>query len=139
LSFASEQSGPEGPRFAALARSGGAPVDRLLLALAAEFHPVNEKAALDELDELARPLFGIAGQEPRAAGERIAASLWDEAGLRPKSSDLDGLFLDRVLHQRRGHPALLAAVYLEAARRAGVTLCLLSSQEGWFAGLLDER
>jgi hypothetical protein len=130
--------GPVEPRFAVLAQSGGAPFDRLLLALAAEFHPVDEEAALTELDELSRPLFGVAEQGAQAAGERIAETLWQEGALRPSSAGIDDLFLDRVLQRRRGHPALLAAVYLEAARRAGVSLCVLSCPEGWFAGLLDE-
>ncbi|MGH2716021.1 MAG: transglutaminase family protein [Thermoleophilaceae bacterium] len=126
------------PRFAALAQSGGVPFDRLLLALAAEFHPVDWAAALDQLDELSRPLFGASGQAARAAGQRIATTLWEEAGLRPSNDGIDALFLDRVLHRRRGHPALLAAVYVEAARRAGVSPCVLSSPQAWFAGLVDE-
>jgi hypothetical protein len=124
--------------FSALARSGDVPFDRLLLALAAEFQPVDRAAALDELDELARPLFGASQQGPRAAGERIAATLRDEAGLRPVTASIDGLFLDRVLLYRQGHPALLAALYVEVARRAGVSLCLLSSPQAWFAGLVGE-
>jgi hypothetical protein len=124
--------------FSALARSGEPPLDRLLLALAAEFHAVDRGAALDELDELARPLFGVGREAPRAAGDRIAATLRDEARLRPVAAGIDGLFLDRVLHCRQGHPALLAAVYVEVARRAGVSLCLLSSPQAWFAGVVGD-
>lgn len=124
--------------FAQLARSGGVAFDRFLLSLAAEFGPVDRAAAQDELDELSRPLFGIVGQPARAAGERIAAVLWRDGGLRPAAGGIEALMLDRVLRQRRGHPLLLAAVYVEAARRAGVSLRVLSSPQAWFAGLLDD-
>jgi Transglutaminase-like superfamily len=124
--------------FSALAASGDPPLDRLLLALAAEFHDVDHDAALDELDELSRPLFGVEARSARAAGERIATALAWEARLRPVAAGVDGLFFDRVLLYRHGHPALLAAVHIEVARRAGVSLCLLSSAQGWFAGLVGE-
>jgi Transglutaminase-like superfamily len=45
--------------------------------------------------------------------------------------------LDRVLESGRGRPELLAAVYLEVARRAGVSLALLSSGLNWFVGFED--
>lgn len=128
---------PEDVSFAVLARSRAATFDRLLLALAAEFRPVGRTDALDRLDEMARPLFGIAGMGADAAAKRIAASLWHEAGLRPSAIGADALFLDRVLRCRRGHPALLAAIYVEVARRAGLALRLLSSTDSWFAGVAD--
>jgi hypothetical protein len=45
--------------------------------------------------------------------------------------------LDRVLASGRGRPELLAAVYLEVARRAGVSLSLMSSGLNWFLGFED--
>ena len=50
------------------------------------------------------------------------------------AGDPDGLMLDRVLASGRGRPELLAAVYLEVARRAGVSVSLLSSGLNWFIG-----
>jgi Transglutaminase-like superfamily len=123
-------------RFPRLARSSDPPFDAMLLALAAEFHAVDRSAALNELDELARPLFGIRGRDPREAGELIAAEL--APGLAPAWQSVDDLFLDRVLRRRRGHPALLAVVYVEVARRAGVSLSVLSSEDAWFAGLVGD-
>lgn len=122
--------------FAATACGGGGSLDRLLLALAAEFHPVDSAAALERLDELSRPLFGVARPDAHATAQRIAATLWVEGGVRP-SGAFDGLYIDRVVADRRGDPALLAALYVEAARRAGVSLCLLSSGERWLLGLVD--
>jgi Transglutaminase-like superfamily len=119
-----------------LARTGDPPFDSLLLALAEEFHDVDRAAALEELDELSRPLFGVGGQSARAAGETIAAKLGELEPLRPAAESVDDLFLDRVLRDRRGHRALLAAIYVELGRRAGVSLCLLSSGDAWFAGIV---
>jgi Transglutaminase-like superfamily len=124
------------PRFSVVARAGDPPFDSLLLALAGEFHDVDRAAVLEELDELARPLFGVGAQSPRAAGESIAARLGELAPFRPAAGSVDDLFLDRVLRNRRGHRALLAAIYVELARRAGVSLCLLSSGDAWFAGII---
>jgi hypothetical protein len=123
-------------RFSVLARAADPPFDSLLLALAEEFHDVDRAAVLEELDELARPLLRVSGQSPRAAGEVIAAKLGEAAPLRPAAGSVDDLFLDRVLRNRRGHRALLAAIYVELARRAGASLCLLSSGDAWFAGIL---
>jgi Transglutaminase-like superfamily len=130
-------SAEEDTRFLRLARSSDPPFDTMLLALAAEFHAVDREAALNELDELARPLFGIRDRDPRAAGELMATEL--AAGLRPGEASVDDLFLDRVLRRGRGHPALLAAVYVEVARRAGLSLSVLSSEHAWFAGLVGDR
>jgi hypothetical protein len=111
------------------------PVDRLLLALAAEFHEVDEPAALDRLDELARPAFGIAALSHEHAARRLIEAIAEGGGmLSAPAGDPDGLMLDRVLASGRGRPELLAAVYLEVARRAGVSLWLLSSGLNWFLG-----
>lgn len=128
---------PEEASFAELVRTQGATFDRLLLALAAEFRPVEWNEALGRLDELARPLFGIADMDAETAARRIAASLWHQAALRPSSISPDALLLDRALRCRLGHPALLAAIYVEAARRAGLALSFLSSRDAWFAGVAD--
>lgn len=130
-------SPPEEVTFAELARMPGAPLDSLLLSLAAEFRPVDRDDALDRLDELARPLFGAAELGAEAIAWRVAGALWQDAGLRPSSIGRDALFVDRTLRSRRGHPALLAAIYAEAARRAGISLCLLSSSDAWFVGVED--
>ena len=103
----------------------------MLLAVAAEFRKVDHSGALNELDSLALPLFGAAGLPVRDRLRLMAAELGGPDGLRPGPSvPLDGLWLDRVLEARRGHPALIAAVYIEVARRAGFELALLSASEG---------
>lgn len=112
--------------------------EQLLLALAAEFGPVEWEVALERLDELARPLFGIAALAPHEAAERIVESLADDAGLGGDGGDADGLLLDRVLRTRRGHPALLAFVHSAAARRAGLGLGVFSGPLRWYAGLETE-
>jgi hypothetical protein len=118
---------------------GHPPLDRLLLALAGQFHDVDEARAIDRLDELARPAFGIASLPVEDAARRLIAAIGQEGGLVWGSpADPDGLLLDRVLESGRGRPALLAAVYVEVARRAGVSLLLLSAGPNWFAGFEDK-
>ncbi len=64
--------------------------------------------------------------------------LVQQEGFAPGGSDVGSLMLDRVLARRRGHPALIAAVFVEVARRAGVTLSLLSDRADWYVGVEDE-
>ena len=127
-----------GSAFARWCARGRPPVDRLLLALAGQFHQVDEARALDRLDELARPAFGIATRPLEDGARRLIEAIGQEGGLLSGSpGDSDGLMLDRVLESGRGRPELLAAVYLEVARRAGVSLSLLSSGLNWFVGFED--
>jgi Transglutaminase-like superfamily len=112
---------------------GRPPIDRFLLAAAGEFHQVDDAAALERLDELARPAFGIASLPQEAAAARLIEAIAEGGGMCPGvAGDPDGLMLDRVLASGRGRPELLGAVYLEVARRAGVSLSLMSSGLNWF-------
>jgi Transglutaminase-like superfamily len=127
-----------GSDFARWCAKGSPPVDRLLLAVAAQFHQVDDARALDRLDELARPAFGIVGVESEEAARRLIDVVSVHGGLRPGApGSPEGFMLDRVLESGRGRPELLAAVYLEVARRAGVSLALLSSGLNWFVGFED--
>jgi len=123
--------------FARMAASSRPPVDLILLALADEFGSADSRAALDELDDLARGLFGIAALPVEEAGTRLIAVLRRERGFSVGAPQVEALMLDRVIRVRRGHPALLAAVYAEVARRAGVPASLVTVGRDWFVGLED--
>jgi hypothetical protein len=134
------RAGVPGSAFARWCDRGHPPIDRFLLSLAAEFHPVDEEAALERLDELARPAFGIASLPHEDGARRLIEAIGEGGGLHPGPvGDPDALMLDRVLASGCGRPELLAAVYLEVARRAGVSLALLSSGLNWFLGLEDDE
>jgi Transglutaminase-like superfamily len=114
------------------------PLDRLLLSLASQFHSVDATEALELLDDLARPAFGAAGFPAAEAAGSLVSAIGGEAGFgEPSELDREHLMFDRVLESRRGHPALLAAVYFEVARRAGLSPSLLSWESVWFVGLGD--
>ena len=99
---------------------------------------MDEARALDRLDELARPAFGIATLPLEDGARRLIEAIGEEGGmLSGAPGDPDCRMLDRVLESGRGRPELLAAVYLEVARRAGVSLALLSSGLNWFVGFED--
>ena len=119
-----------GSAFARWCARGRPPVDRLLLALAGQFHQVDEARALDRLDDLARPAFGIATLPLEDGARRLIEAIGQEGGmLSGAPGDPDGLMLDRVLESGRGRPELLAAVYLEVARRAGMSLAVVLRAE----------
>ena len=100
----------EDGRFATLAGTALVTHADMLLALAAEFAPVDSEAALERLDELGRRLFGIAALTPDDAALDLIEVLRFEQGFAVGGGVPAGLMLDYVLEQRRGHPALLAVV-----------------------------
>lgn len=125
------------PGFTGLACEGCPPLADLLLALAAEFHPVDVLAADAHLDSLALPLFGAASDSRRSAASRLARVLDREPGFDADRTSLAGLWLDAALDARAGHPLLLAAIAAEVGRRAGLAVHVLSAPTGWYAGLSD--
>ena len=124
--------------FGLLAGRSNVPLDRLLLALTSEFRSVDRRAVEDALDELALPLFGIGSLAPTQVGRKLVEVLVQQLGFAPGGAGVDSLMLDQVLERRRGHAALLAATFVEVARRAGVRLSLLSDRADWYVGVEDE-
>lgn len=123
--------------FTHLASGGCPPIADLMLALAAEFRAVDSKAVDARLDELALPLFGLAGGDLRVAAARLADLLDTDPGFDADRSSVAGLWLDSALEARAGHPLVLAAVVAEVGRRAGLDVHVLSAPTGWYAGLGD--
>jgi regulator of sirC expression with transglutaminase-like and TPR domain len=109
--------------FAQLAASHDPPLDRLALAIAAEFRKVDAAAALGRLDELADELRP--GDTPLEQGDALAALLGGRHGFvgsRTRYDHPDNSMLDLVLERRTGLPILLSTVYEEVARRHGFPL-----------------
>ena len=97
--------------FTNLATGGCPPIADLMLALAAEFRDVDTDAADQRLDQLALPLFGLAGGDLRL--------LDTDPGFDADRSSVAGLWFDAALEVHAGHPLMLAAVVAEAGPRAG--------------------
>ena len=118
--------------------SGCPPLADLLLALAAEFHDVDPAAADTRLDELALPLFGLAGGDHRTAAGRLADVLDSEPGFDADRTSVSALWLDHVLRDALRPPAdpRRARGRGRAAGRAS-TVHVLSAPTGWYAGLAD--
>jgi len=123
--------------FTRLATGGCPPIADLMLALAAEFHDVDADAADGQLDDLALPLFGLAGGDLRVAAARLADVLDTDPGFDADRVSVAGLWFDSVLEARAGHPLVLAALIAEVGRRAGLPVHVLSAPTGWYAGLAD--
>jgi Transglutaminase-like superfamily len=108
----------------------------LLLALAAEFRPVRGAGTSFRLDELARGLFEVAAaRDPGWSARALATLLTEELGLARDEASVDGLWLDRALSRRAGHPLVLAAIATEVGRRAGVAVGICSTATGWYAAI----
>jgi Transglutaminase-like superfamily len=112
------------------------PPGELLLAVSAEFRPVDAGWVSFRLDELARPLFAVTG-DARAISLGLAALMTDEQRFRRDESATEGLLLDRVLERRAGHPLVLAVATAEIGRRAGIAVGVCSTPSGWYAGIAE--
>lgn len=123
--------------FTRLAGGGCPPIADLMLALAAEFRTVDTDAVDERLDELALPLFGLAGGDLRVAAARLADVLDTDPGFDADRTSVAGLWFDTALEARAGHPLVLACVTAEIGRRAGLQVNVLSAPTGWYAGLAD--
>jgi regulator of sirC expression with transglutaminase-like and TPR domain len=114
--------------FTELAAAPDPSLDRLALALAAEFRAVDERAALAQLDVLGAELRDAAAAAPAGPEAQTgvcAAVLGSDHGFRgdeERYDHPDNSMLDVVLARRRGLPILLSVVYVEVARRAGIPL-----------------
>lgn len=95
------------------------PLDRALLALAAEEYPdLDPTPYLDELDGWAA-WAGAMDAPPRLALRRV---VFEMAGFKGNVSayyEPENSLLNRVIDRRSGIPITLAAIYLEVARRLG--------------------
>lgn len=109
--------------FARLACGSCPALDRFLLALAAEFRPVDPDGALLALDRLALDV-GLA--EELAPGDQLDALAAALGHLRPRPADgVEAIALDRVLATGCGHPMLLAAIHVLVARRSAIPMGVL--------------
>jgi hypothetical protein len=122
--------------FADIAAGPCAAADDLLLALAAEFWPVDADATRAQLDDDARRLFGAAAFAAADRAHLLGTLLERELRIVPDAgADPELLRLDRLTHRRRGHPLLIAALGVELLRRAGIEAAVCSSPTRWFVGI----
>lgn len=116
------------PTFSDLAEGPEPAMDVLALSMAAELRAVDGDAALETLDALGAELALIANRTepgPRELALASARLLGREHGFdgdRDHYDDPVNSMLDLVLSRRRGLPIVLSVIYVEVARRAGITL-----------------
>jgi regulator of sirC expression with transglutaminase-like and TPR domain len=119
---------PEPPAFADLAAAPDATIDRLALAMAAEFREVDGATAIASLDTLGADLSAAAQrttgspEQETAVCTEVLGAVHGFEGDREHYDDPRNSMLDVVLARRRGLPILLSVVYIEAGRRAGIAL-----------------
>lgn len=115
----------------ALAATGCPPHAELAVSLAGAFHDVDAAALDGSLDRLARCVPSSTAHDP-AAGLRAVAELWHQDVLPEATADvgdvdLDCLAIDRALLGGRAHPLVQALLAVEAGRRCGLALGLVSN------------
>lgn len=114
------------PTFADIAMEAAPTLDRVALALAAAFRPVDAADVLGRLDALAAEVaddgIGTTPAEQVDALVRVLGRRHGFTGERQRYYAPESSMLDVVLERRRGLPILLAVVYVEVARRVGIRL-----------------
>jgi hypothetical protein len=117
--------------FALQASVGCCAPGELLLALAAEMHPVDGAAVDRALDEMAAPLGVWRHARPEVQLAACADVLCDHVSA--DVAHLDGLAIDRALAAGVAHPLVWCVVGVEVARRGGMELGVVSGEHGLYA------
>jgi len=114
----------------ALAVSGCPPHAELAVSMAGAFHDVDAALVDDTLDQLAAQIAPVPSDPVNAL--RAVAELWREDLLPSVAEDvgtidLDCLFIDRAMAGRTADPLIQAVLAIEAGRRCGIPLGLVSN------------
>ncbi|MDX6226688.1 MAG: hypothetical protein QOI76_78 [Frankiales bacterium] len=109
-------------RFAALVRAEPVDLARAALLVGAEIEPDLDVAAADAaIDEMAAAVpAGVAGEPAAVSAARLGEALHRFSGRREDFSELRSSLLHEVIRRRRGLPILLAVLWVEVGRRAGI-------------------
>ena len=126
-------------QFAALVRTP--PVDLALAALlvGAETEPDLDLAAADAaLAALAADVpLGVAGEPASVSAARLAEVLHPYSGRRDDFAELRSSLLHEVIRRRRGLPILLAVLWVEVGRRAGIPVYPVGMPGHFLVGVGD--
>ena len=114
----------------ALAATGCPPHAELAVSMAGAFHHVDAALVDQTLDRLAGQIAPVPSDPVHAL--RAVAALWREDLLPPVAEDvgavdLDCLFIDRAMCGRSADPLIQAVLAIEAGRRCGLPLGLVSN------------
>jgi len=114
----------------ALAASGCPPHAELAVSMAGAFHDVDAALVDEALDQLAGQIAPVSADPVTAL--RAVAELWRQDLLPAVAEDvagvdLDSLFIDRAVSGRCAAPLVQAVLAIEAGRRCGLALELVSN------------
>jgi hypothetical protein len=84
---------------------------------------------LERIDDVARPMFGVADDSLFAQADALADVITNRLGLEVNGGDWRTLLLGDALVRRAAHPLLLASLGHELARRAGLQSVVARSQD----------
>jgi hypothetical protein len=100
--------------------SAGLDHDRAQLAIAAALTGTEPEPVQERLDEGARALFGAGALGVREQAGVLATVLTEGLALQALGGECRALLIDEALAHREAHPALIAVIGHELARRAGL-------------------
>jgi hypothetical protein len=100
--------------------SAGLDHDRAQLAIAGALTGTDPEPVQARLDDAARALFGAGAFGVRDQASLLAELLTDRLALQALGGEPRALLLDEALARREAHPALIAVIGHELARRAGL-------------------
>jgi regulator of sirC expression with transglutaminase-like and TPR domain len=107
-------------------------LDWLMVALVAAFRPIDQGRVEEQLHRFALPLQDGQPEQPLDQVSELRRVLASRCGFRVTEQPLpEALLIDAVLASRRGHAALLAVVYKEVARRAGIPTVISHGGGRW--------
>jgi hypothetical protein len=93
--------------------------DRAMATISHAFGGACVAGLLERVDDIARPMFGVADESLFAQADALADVITNRLGLEVNGRDWRTLLLGDALVRRAAHPLLLASLAHELARRAG--------------------
>jgi hypothetical protein len=103
--------------------------DSAMATISHAFGGASVAGLLERIDDVARPMFGVADGTLFAQADALADVITNRLGLEVNRGEWGALLLGDVLARREAHPLLLASLGHELARRAGLQRVVARSHD----------
>jgi hypothetical protein len=110
--------------------------DRAMATISHAFDGACLAGLLERIDDVARPMFGVADGSLFAQADALADVITNRLGLEVNSGEWRALLLGDALARREAHPLLLASLGHELARRAGLQSVVARSHDDFCCVLI---
>jgi hypothetical protein len=110
--------------------------DRAIATISHAFGGACVAGLIERIDDVARPMFGVANGSLFAQADALADVITNRLGLEVNRGEWRSLLLGDALARREAHPLLLASLGHELARRAGLQSVVARSHDDFSCVLL---